>query len=145
MKNIYKTSKMKILLKFIAILVFFSNISYSAEIGIVGFVIGDAFNQDGKKLNVGDPIYFGDTIKTNEGGKSQILFVDQTVMTVGSNTELTIDEFVYDAENTDGKLLSTIKSGKKNKSKIKDTTKSFKLGNIIESNLLLNSNFFLKK
>ena len=111
MKNIYKTSKMKILLKFIAILVFFSNISYSAEIGIVGFVIGDAFNQDGKKLNVGDPIYFGDTIKTNEGGKSQILFVDQTVMTVGSNTELTIDEFVYDAENTDGKLLSTIKSG----------------------------------
>ena len=61
MKNIYKTSKMKILLRFIAILFFFSNISYSAEIGIVGFVIG-MLNQDGK-LNVGDPIYFGDTIK----------------------------------------------------------------------------------
>ena len=82
----------------------FSNISYSSEIGIIGFVIGDAFNQDGKKLNVGDPIYFGDTITTNEGGNLK-LFVDQTVMTVGSNTELTIDEFVYDVENTDGKLL----------------------------------------
>ena len=111
MKNIYKTSKMKFFLKITAILLLFSNISYSSEIGIIGFVIGEAFNQEGKKLNVGDPIYFGDTIKTNEGGKSQILFVDQTVMTVGSNTELTIDEFVYDAENTDGKLLSTIKSG----------------------------------
>ena len=76
---------------------------------LVGFVIGDAFNQDGKKLNVGDPIYFGDTISTKEGGKSQILFVDQTVMTVGSNTELTIDEFVYDAENTDGKLFINYK------------------------------------
>ena len=111
MKIIYKTLKMNILFKITAILLLLSNISYSSEIGIIGFVIGDAFNQDGKKLNVGDPIYFGDTITTNEGGKSQILFVDQTVMTVGSNTELTIDEFVYDAENTDGKLLSTIKSG----------------------------------
>ena len=111
MKIKYKSFKMKILFKITALLILLSNISYSSEIGIIGFVIGDAFNQDGKKLNVGDPIYFGDTITTNEGGKSQILFVDQTVMTVGSNTELTIDEFVYDAENTDGKLLSTIKSG----------------------------------
>ena len=111
MKNTYKAFKMNFFLKLTAIILLFTNISYSSEIGIVGFVIGDAFNQDGKKLNVGDPIYFGDTITTNEGGKSQILFVDQTVMTVGSNTELTIDEFVYDAENTDGKLLSTIKSG----------------------------------
>ena len=111
MKNNYNTFKMKIFVKIITIFLLFSNLSYSNEIGIIGFVIGDAFNQDGKKLNVGDPIYFGDTISTNEGGKSQILFVDQTVMTVGSNTELTIDEFVYDAENTDGKLLSTIKSG----------------------------------
>ena len=111
MKIIYKNIKMNILFKITALLLILSNISYSSEIGIIGFVIGDAFNQDGKKLNVGDPIYFGDTISTNEGGKSQILFVDQTVMTVGSNTELTIDEFVYDAENTDGKLLSTIKSG----------------------------------
>ena len=102
---------MKFLIKLITIFFLFSNISNSTEIGVIGFVIGDAFNQDGKKLNVGDSIYFGDTITTNEGGKSQILFVDQTVMTVGSNTELTIDEFVYDAENTDGKLLSTIKSG----------------------------------
>ena len=111
MKNNYNTFKMKFFVKIITIFLLFSNISYSNEIGIIGFVIGDAFNQDGQKLNVGDPIYFGDTISTNEGGKSQILFVDQTVMTVGSNTELTIDEFVYDAENTDGKLLSTIKSG----------------------------------
>ena len=111
MKNTYKTIKMNFFIKLTTILLLFSNISYSSEIGIIGFVIGDAFNQDGKKLNVGDPIFFGDTILTKEGGKSQILFVDQTVMTVGSNTELTIDEFVYDVENTDGKLLSTIKSG----------------------------------
>ena len=63
-----------------------------------------------EKLNVGDPVYFGDTINTEDGGKSQILFIDQTV-TVGSSTELTIDEFIFDPESADGKLLSTIKSG----------------------------------
>ena len=102
---------MKTFYRLLVIFLLFTNVSNSSEIGIIGFITGEAFNQDGKKLNVGDPIYFGDTISTNEGGKSQILFIDQTVMTVGSNTELTIDEFVYDAENTEGKLLSTIKSG----------------------------------
>ena len=48
MKNNYKALKMKFLVKLIAILLLFSNISYSSEIGIIGFVIGNAFNQDGK-------------------------------------------------------------------------------------------------
>ena len=96
---------MKIFLKLFAIILLFTNVSNASEIGVIGFITGEAFNQDGKKLSVGDPIYFGDTITTNEGGKSQILFVDQTVMTVGSNTELTIDEFVYDAENTEGSFF----------------------------------------
>ena len=39
-----------------------------------------------KKIECGDPVYFGDTINTEDGGKSQILFIDQTVMTVGSST-----------------------------------------------------------
>ena len=102
---------MKILFKTLFLFLFLTKLVFSSEIGVIGFVIGDAFNQDGKKLKVGDPIFFGDTITTEGGGKSQLLFIDQTVMTVGSNTELTIDEFVYDAENQDGKLLSTIKSG----------------------------------
>ena len=57
MKNTYKTIKMNFFIKLTAILLVFSNISYSSEIGIIGFVIGDAFNQEGKKLNVGDPIF----------------------------------------------------------------------------------------
>ena len=64
-----------------------------------------------EKLNVGDPIFFGDTVSTD--GKSQILFIDQTVMTVGSNTELIIDEFIFDPEKSDGKL-STINPKCKN-------------------------------
>ena len=111
MINSYKINRMKITLSALIIGIFSSSFSQANEIGIIGFVLGNAFNQDGKKLNVGDPIFFGDTVSTDEGGKSQILFIDQTVMTVGSNTELIIDEFIFDPEKSDGKLLSTIKSG----------------------------------
>ena len=111
MINSYKINRMKITLSALIIALFSSSFSQANEIGIIGFVLGNAFNQDGKKLNVGDPIFFGDTVSTDEGGKSQILFIDQTVMTVGSNTQLTIDEFIFDPEKSDGKLLSTIKSG----------------------------------
>ena len=111
MKFRYKKFILKSLIKILFTSYLLTNYVVASEIGVIGFVIGNAFNQDGKKLNVGDPIYYGNTIKTDESGKSQIMFLDQTVMTIGSNTELIIDEFVYDPENSDGKLLSTIKSG----------------------------------
>ena len=58
---------MKILFKTLFFFLFLTKLVFSSEIGIIGFVIGDAFNQDGKKLKVGDPIFFGDTISTEEG------------------------------------------------------------------------------
>jgi len=105
-------SSMRCLFKILAIFLFTTKTFAATEqIGVIGFVIGDVFNQKGEKLNVGDSIFFGDTISANEGAKSQLMFIDQTVMTIGSKTELTIDEFIFDpAENT-GKLLTTIKAG----------------------------------
>ena len=81
------------------------------QIGVIGFVIGDVINQKGEKLRVGDTIYFGDTITTNDGAKSQLLFIDETVMTIGSDTKLTIDEYIFDTTKDSGKLLATILAG----------------------------------
>jgi hypothetical protein len=39
------------------------------------------------------------------------MLLDETVMSVGSNSEIKIDEFVYDKKSKNGKILSTIKSG----------------------------------
>ena len=103
---------MKLLLKIWIIFIFsLQAFASSEQIGVIGFVIGDVFNQKGEKLNVGDSIYFGDTISANDGAKSQLLFIDQTVMTIGSETKLTINEFIYDPIENSGKLLTTINAG----------------------------------
>ncbi|MDC3030424.1 FecR domain-containing protein [Candidatus Pelagibacter sp.] len=103
---------MKLFLK-ILIICFLSTQTFASneKIGVMGFVIGDVFNQKGEKLKVGDSIFFGDTISANDGAKSQLLFIDQTVMTIGSDTKLTIDEFIFDPSENSGKLLTTIISG----------------------------------
>lgn len=107
-----KTIFIKFFIKTLAIFLLSVNVlSAQEQIGVIGFVTGDVFNQKGEKLKVGDSIFFGDTINAAEGAKSQLLFIDETVMTVGAKTELTIDEFIFDPQDNSGKILTTIASG----------------------------------
>ena len=80
-------------------------------IGIVGVAIGDIKNQKNEKLLNGSKVFYGDTIIVNEQSNAQVLFLDQTVITIGEKSELTIDEFIYDPQTNDGKFVSNIKSG----------------------------------
>ena len=48
MINSYKINRMKITLSALIIGIFSSSFSQANEIGIIGFVLGNAFNQDGK-------------------------------------------------------------------------------------------------
>ena len=47
-------------------------------------------------IEIKDNIYFGDVIKTGAQTNLQILFDDETVFTIGENTEIVINEFIYD-------------------------------------------------
>ena len=85
--------------------------SSSEFIGVVGAAIGDIKNQKNETLGNGSKIYFGDTIIVEAMSNAQILFLDQTVITVGEKSELTIDEFIYDPQTSVGKFVSNIKSG----------------------------------
>tara|TARA_B100001027_G_scaffold198217_1_gene156188 strand:+ start:155 stop:730 length:576 start_codon:yes stop_codon:yes gene_type:complete len=96
-----------------AILLFASTANASNEsfVGIVGAAIGDIKNQKNEKLANGSKIFFGDTIISNTESNAQILFLDQSVLTLGEETELIIDEFVYDPNSQDGSFVSTVKTG----------------------------------
>ena len=88
-----------------------ANASNNSFVGVIGAAIGDIKNQKNESLSNGSKIFFGDTIISKSQSNAQILFLDQTVLTLGEETELTIDEFVYDPNSQEGSFVSTVKSG----------------------------------
>ena len=61
-------------------------------------------------LYLGDPIRFGDEISTQAGGRVGVDFEDQSEWVVSENSNLTIDNYVYDPNNpsNDSALYSTL-------------------------------------
>ena len=80
-------------------------------IGVIGAAIGNIKNQNNEKLINGSKIFHGDTIISETKSNAQILFLDQTVLTLGEDSELTIDEFIYDPLSHEGSFVSNVKSG----------------------------------
>ena len=89
-----------------------TSVSFSKEfIGVIGAAIGEIKNQNQEILITGSKVFYGDTILTSKASNAQILFLDQTVLTLGEDTELTIDDFIYNSETHDGNFVTEVKSG----------------------------------
>ena len=105
-------SNLKNLISIIILLMFTQSYGFSKEfIGIISAGIGDITNQNDEKLLTGSKIFYGDTIMVKEKSNAQILLLDETALTVGEKSELTIDDFVYDPKTKVGKIVSNIKLG----------------------------------
>ena len=77
--------------------------------------VNSAVNQDStgiwpgtapRRLVLGQDIVFKKRITTGAEGQTQVLFVDQSTMSVGPNSDMLIDEFVYDPAAGTGKLAA---------------------------------------
>ena len=102
----------KNLISVLMIFMFTQSYGFSKEfIGVISAGIGDIINQKNEKLSTGSKIFYGDTIIVKEKSNAQILLLDETALTVGEKSELTIDDFVYDPETKVGKIVSSIKLG----------------------------------
>jgi phosphatidylethanolamine-binding protein (PEBP) family uncharacterized protein len=64
-----------------------------------------------RKLVIGQEVVFNEHINTGEAGQTQLLFLDESSMTVGPNSDLTIDQFVYDPKSGTGKLAMSATRG----------------------------------
>lgn len=65
----------------------------------------------GKQVESGDPIFLGDAITSGTQSGMQIMLLDETVFTIGPNSEISIDEFVYDPETDAGKVTASVAKG----------------------------------
>ena len=96
------------LLRYFCYLLICCSVSYialaSERVGTIGIVVGkaDVVNRN-IELKIKENIFFGDVIRTAAQTNLQILFDDETVFTIGENTEIVINEFIYDP-NQDNEL-----------------------------------------
>ncbi|MBI4370893.1 MAG: FecR domain-containing protein [Elusimicrobia bacterium] len=65
----------------------------------------------GRVLGSGQPVYLNDRITTDAAGRLQILLRDETVFTIGPNTSLVLDEFVYDPSSGIGAASVSVIQG----------------------------------
>ncbi len=88
--------------------------------GVVAFTSGDiriSYQDEsgeviGRSAGIGDPIYLNDEIATGPDTNLQILLKDQTVFTIGPDSSIIFDEFVYDPADAETSSLSaTITKG----------------------------------
>jgi hypothetical protein len=83
---------------FVLILAFASLGQAGETIGFVKTVTGSALVIDSGKAipaKVGTPVKMGNTLRTGSGGSLGVTFKDNTVMSFGPDTELTVDEYFY--------------------------------------------------
>lgn len=64
-----------------------------------------------RQLIIGQDVVFNERITTGDAGQTQLLFLDESAMTVGPNSDLTIDQFVYDPKSGTGKLAMSATRG----------------------------------
>ncbi len=64
-----------------------------------------------RRLVIGQDVIFNEHITTAETGQTQLLFLDESSMSIGPNSDLTIDQFVYDPKSGTGKLAMSATRG----------------------------------
>src|SRR5215207_5570236 len=64
-----------------------------------------------RTIVIGQSIAHKERIQTTAAGSVQLLFVDKTSMTIGPNSDLAIDEYVFDPKANTGRLSATLSKG----------------------------------
>ncbi|HJU19890.1 MAG TPA: hypothetical protein VJ770_25845 [Stellaceae bacterium] len=68
-------------------------------------------NAPPRRLVIGQPVIFNEHVTTNRLGQTQILFVDASSMSIGPNSDLVIDQFVYNPSTGTGRMAANLARG----------------------------------
>ena len=85
------------------------------QVGVVGSVnpqaTGSLANAQDRVLFVGNQLFQEERIVTGAAGQTHVLFLDQSSLTVGPNSEVVLDRFVYDPDSDQGQLSMSASRG----------------------------------
>lgn len=64
-----------------------------------------------RPLATGNPVLHNDRIRTGSNSVAQLLFADQTTLSVGPRSDITLDRFVYDPSRSSGDVAVSLTTG----------------------------------
>lgn len=92
-----------------------SALANAKEIGVVASlnpsIDGTPPGQATRPLAVGVDVIANERIVSTANGRGQLLFEDQTTLTIAPNSELVLDSFVYDPNQDTGEIALTLGKG----------------------------------
>lgn len=65
----------------------------------------------GRPMVSGEPILLEDTVRSGQASGAQLLLLDKTVFTIGPESEVLVDEFVYDPATNAGRMTARVAHG----------------------------------
>jgi hypothetical protein len=83
---------------------------FAAQVGTAS-AVNPAATVNLRTITIGSSIAHMERIRTTSSGSVQVLFIDKTSMTVGPNSDVTIDEYVFDPKAGTGSLVATVGKG----------------------------------
>src|SRR4051794_25344892 len=88
-----------------------SGAAFAQSVGVAAAVnqsaLGTAPSAKPRLMSLGDKVIHNEKIETNSIGLLQILLADGTSFTVGPNSSMSIDSFVYDPDAGTAKVVAT--------------------------------------
>ncbi len=92
-----------------------SGVALAQDIGLVGAVNqtsqGTPPGRPSRMLNLGNNVIFKERIETSKVGSLQVAFVDKSTVSLGPDSNVVLDEYLYDPNGKTGKMLLTLGKG----------------------------------
>lgn len=110
-KNTYLTPLLTALLTTTA-LVPSADAQNSGRVGAVNLdAKGTPPGGSARTLTIGTNVIYKERVQTSAQGSTQIMFPDTSTLNVGRNSNIVIDEYVYDPNTGTGKMVATVSKG----------------------------------
>src|SRR5260221_6213386 len=74
-------------------------------------VTGHQPGQSERQLKIGSDVVHNERIRSTSEGSMQIVFVDRTTLTISPNSDITINEYVFDRNGNSGNITVTVGKG----------------------------------
>lgn len=83
----------------------------SAVRGSVDLRASQQSDAEPQAVETGDPVFILDEIITGADSGMQLLLLDETTFTIGANSTLIVDEFIYDPATSEGEVGASLLGG----------------------------------